>query len=231
VTTLRLLSYNVRSLRDDAAAVCRVIRAARADVVCVQEAPRLLRWRSKCAALARRSGLVVLTGGRPAAGNLLLCDLAVEAVRAADVLLSPRAGLHQRGMAVAVCRLRGTPFAVAGTHLDLVGSARREHVTELLERLPAAGVPADLPLVVAGDINEEASEPAWSALAARFTDAFASVTAGEPGLTFSTGNPQHRIDGIFVGDGVTVRSCAVLDSPDVRRASDHFPLLAELELA
>ncbi|HEY2985649.1 MAG TPA: hypothetical protein VGJ38_15950, partial [Jatrophihabitantaceae bacterium] len=62
--TLRLLCYNVRSLRDDEDAVARVIRGCEAHVVCVQEAPRFARWRSKNAALARRSGLVVVGGGR-----------------------------------------------------------------------------------------------------------------------------------------------------------------------
>src|SRR4051812_20005174 len=59
---LRLLSYNVRSLRDDAVAVGAVIRACEPDVVAVQEAPRFLRWRSKRAAMARRCGMVVATG-------------------------------------------------------------------------------------------------------------------------------------------------------------------------
>ena len=69
--TLRVLSYNVRSLRDDADAVASVIRSCEPDVVCIQEAPRFLRWRSKCAALARTSGMFVVTGGRPAG-----CDAA-----------------------------------------------------------------------------------------------------------------------------------------------------------
>ena len=60
---LRVLSYNVRGLRDDRQALAEVVRAADPDVVCVQEAPRFLRWRSTCAALARTSGLVVVGGG------------------------------------------------------------------------------------------------------------------------------------------------------------------------
>jgi len=65
VAELRLLSYNVRSLRDDADAVGDVIRGCAVDVVAVQEAPRFLRWRSKRAALARKSGLVVASAHRP----------------------------------------------------------------------------------------------------------------------------------------------------------------------
>lgn len=36
---IRVLSYNVRSLRDDTEALARVIRACEPDLVCVQEAP------------------------------------------------------------------------------------------------------------------------------------------------------------------------------------------------
>jgi endonuclease/exonuclease/phosphatase family metal-dependent hydrolase len=35
---VRVLSYNVRSMRDDRAALARVIRACAPDIVCVQEA-------------------------------------------------------------------------------------------------------------------------------------------------------------------------------------------------
>ena len=56
---LRLMTWNVRSLRDDREAVIRVLEKAAPDVLFVQEAPRFLRAQSKLAALARQAGLVV----------------------------------------------------------------------------------------------------------------------------------------------------------------------------
>ena len=44
MSELRVLSYNVRSLRDDPEALGRVIRSAQPHVVLVQEAPRFWRW-------------------------------------------------------------------------------------------------------------------------------------------------------------------------------------------
>ena len=76
--TLRLLSYNIRSLRDDKAAVARIIREANPHVVCIQEAPRFFRWRASAAALARATNLVVVGGGRPAGATVLLFVLAVD---------------------------------------------------------------------------------------------------------------------------------------------------------
>src|SRR5205823_12665874 len=90
-----------------------VIRACDADVVCIQEAPRFLRWRSKCAALARDSGMFVVTGGRTAGAMLLLARVGVDVDASYDVLLQKTPRLHQRGLAVGVVRVNGERFAVA----------------------------------------------------------------------------------------------------------------------
>lgn len=229
MTTLRLLSYNIRALRDDAAAVPRVIRAAQADVVCIQEAPRFLRWRSKCAALARRSGLVVVSGGRASGANLVLSSLAVSVVATYDLHFTKDRRLHQRGTSLAVLSLGGHRFAVAGTHLDLVEAPRLRHVEEL-HRAIDDRVPADVPAVIAGDINDLPGTPVWSALAARGVDAFARAGVGD-GYTYSATEPVRRIDGVFVDARIAVRAAEVLDTPDVRVASDHRPVLVELELS
>ena len=65
---MRVLTYNVRSLRDSARDVADVMRACGPDVVCLQEAPRFLFWRRKLARLAADAGLEVVTGGRSAGG-------------------------------------------------------------------------------------------------------------------------------------------------------------------
>ena len=226
--SLRVLSYNVRSMRDDQTALARVIRSAEPDVVCVQEAPRFLRWRSRCARLARTSGLVVVGGGRPAAANLILSTLAVDVVRTADVLFSKDRGLHQRGTAVAVLRIGGAPFAVAGTHLDLAAEPRLRHVGELQAALEAHR-PPDVPAMICGDLNCRPGSLPWAALTERFQDAFAVAGVGSA-FTSSSRNPHQTIDGIFVDRRITVRSARVLEQPDVEIASDHRPLLAELEL-
>ncbi|MBV9592780.1 MAG: endonuclease/exonuclease/phosphatase family protein [Actinobacteria bacterium] len=225
---LRLLSYNIRSLRDDSGAVSRVIRAAQPDVVCIQEAPRFFRWRATSAAIARRSGMVVVGGGRPAAANLMLSSLAVDVRAIQDVLFTKDRGLHQRGTSLASLSLLGRPFVVAGTHLDLEPDPRLRHVAELHAAIDAFA-PVGVPAIVAGDINETPDSPAWAALAARGVDAFAAVGSGD-GFTYSALAPMRRIDGVFVAPEARVVSCQVLDSADVRVASDHRPVLVEIDL-
>jgi endonuclease/exonuclease/phosphatase family metal-dependent hydrolase len=228
VPIVRILSYNVRSLRDDAGAVARVIRSVQPHVVCIQEAPRLLRWRSKCAALARRSGLVVVTGGRTAAANLILSSLDVDVTATRDVLFTKDRRLHQRGAALAVLRCDGGLFAVAGMHLDLVAEPRVRHVGELGRALTGM-VPAGTPTVVAGDINDVPGSAAWAQLTEDRLDVWAAIGEGD-GFTYSAQNPRRRIDGIFTGPGVVPISARVIDSTDVRRGSDHRPVFVELEL-
>lgn len=224
--SLRLLTYNVRSMRDDRAALARVIRSAQADVVVVQESPRFARWRSLCAELARTSNTVVVSGGRPAGSNLILSTLGVNVVATHDVRFSKQPRLHQRGTAIAVLEYRGSTFAVAGVHLSLDAAERARHLGELDAALTRY-VPAEVPVIVAGDINDQPGSPIWSTLAAARQDVFA--TSGHP-LTAPAKAPAKTIDGIFVDSRITVAAARVIDGPDTLLASDHLPVLAELDL-
>jgi endonuclease/exonuclease/phosphatase family metal-dependent hydrolase len=228
VPTLRVLSYNVRSLRDDEDAVVRVIQSAQAHVVAIQEAPRFGRWRWRRAALARRVGLVVVTGDRPAGANLLLSSLAVDVDATRDLAFSVDRGLHRRGAALAVLRWRGQRFVVAGIHLDLVAEPRLRHVGELKSAVSALAGP-DLPVIVLGDVNDLPGSSPWQALTEFGDDAWARAGVGD-GNTYSARTPVRRIDAVFADRRLSVRSATVLDSEDVRVGSDHRPLLVELEL-
>jgi endonuclease/exonuclease/phosphatase family metal-dependent hydrolase len=228
VPTLRVMTYNVRSMRDDREALGRVIRCAEPDVVLVQESPRFARWRSLCAELARRSNLVVVSGGRYAGSNLILSSLAVDVVATHDVLFTADPGLHRRGTAIAVLAKQGTRFAVAGTHLDLKPAARLRHVGEL-EAALERHVPRDTATIVGGDVNDRPGSAAWTALGARRRDSFAVAGSGNP-LTSPARAARTTIDGIFVDPRIAVRGAWVLDQPDVLLASDHRPVVADLEL-
>jgi endonuclease/exonuclease/phosphatase family metal-dependent hydrolase len=158
----------------------------------------------------------------------VLSTLAVDVVSTADVMFSKEPRLEQRGTAIAVLAKQGARFAVAGVHLDLQPAARGRHAYELESALRAR-VPDGTPTVVGGDVNDGPGSPAWSALSARRADCFA--VAGEGGgFTFSARDPRKRIDGIFADPAFVVWSACVLDHPDVLAASDHRPLVVELEL-
>jgi endonuclease/exonuclease/phosphatase family metal-dependent hydrolase len=225
VTTLRLLSYNVRSMRDDVDALARVMREIAPDVAIIQEAPRFLRWRSKCAALARRAGMVGVTGGRASGANLVLSSLAVQVLDTHELAFTADRHLHHRGAAVAVLKLAGARFAVAGTHLDLIEEPRLRHLDELAA-FAARTLPRDAPLIVGGDLNAVPSSATWQRMQLFGTDAFAAVGVGD-GFTYSTRAPVRRIDGVFADSRVRPVKAETIDSADVRIASDHRPLVVE----
>ncbi|MEV7326893.1 endonuclease/exonuclease/phosphatase family protein [Micromonospora sp. NPDC093244] len=222
---LRVVSYNIHSQRDDTAALAAVVRAARPDVVIVQEGPRRFRWRQKSATLAESFGLVVAAGGLPALGNLLLTSLRVQVTgtRCQRFPLTP--GRHLRGAAYADCRVAGARFTLAGSHLSTDPAERPAQAAEFKRGLDAA----TSPVLAGADLNEGPDGPAWAAVARGLTDAAVAADAADR-LTYSCADPRRRIDALFVDPRITVVDYDVVDTPQTRRASDHFPVLVDLLL-
>lgn len=232
MSTVRLLSYNVRSLRDDRAALARVIRACAPDVVCVQEMPRFARWRALRRRFSGSCGLAVASARRPA-GLAVLAAPRVRVLHSEYHLLSRVPRMHRRGLALAIVEVDGRRLGVASTHLDLAGEPRRRHVGEVLDRLEATRRAHGVPVVLAGDINEQPHGPAWGDLAGALQDAYATSPVGG-GETYSSSAPRRRIDGVFADHGLEVVSCGVPSdaalADDLPLATDHLPLLAVLRL-
>ncbi|MEV7420671.1 endonuclease/exonuclease/phosphatase family protein [Streptomyces sp. NPDC089919] len=230
---VRVLSYNIRSLRDDEDALARVIRACAPDLVFVQEAPRFFRWRKHAARLASKADLVVLGGGATAAGPALLCSLRVFVERTEDVLLPLTPGLHRRGLATAVVRIGGARVGLVSTHLSLAREERYAQAGAALDALRGLGVPHGL---LAADVNEEPSGAAFGLLAGSLQDAFAVAPLGGAGDTFPAVAPGRRLDAVFATKGVEVLGCGVplglpgVSPGDLVAATDHLPVLAALRL-
>lgn len=229
---VRVLSYNVRSMRDDRRALARVIRACAPDVVCVQEAPRFFRWRKHAARLAHASGLVVVGGGATASGPLVLASLRARVERTEDLLLPRTPGLHQRGLATAVLRFGGARLTVVSCHLSIDTEERHTQAGLLLDRV-AAGDASHT--VVGGDFNDRPGGRSFDRIAAELADCWAVRPWGGE-FTSRPGDPAQRIDAVFAGDGVEVLGCGVptglsgVTAADLRAATDHLPVLAALRV-
>lgn len=222
-TRLRVVSYNVRGLGDDGAAVARVLRELDADVVCLQEAPKRLGWRGRCAALARRAELLYAGGGGTTRGAALFTSIRVDVREVREHRLRSTPGLTRRGVVIARLAKNGRPFGAASIHLGLDAAERARHLTDVTGLVNRLALPAT---VVAGDLNEPPAAPTWTRLASQYTDA----GAGDDTPTFSVARPRYRIDGVFVRGAVQVERYQVLDTPDARIASDHFAVVADLVL-
>ncbi|MEV0265971.1 endonuclease/exonuclease/phosphatase family protein [Streptomyces sp. NPDC050617] len=229
---VRVLSYNIRSMRDDTDALARVIRACAPDVVCVQEAPRFFRWRKAAARLARAAGLVYVGGGATASGPMILSTLRPQVEHARDILLPRTPGLHQRGFATAVLRFGRARLGVLSCHLSMSDEERYGQGKLLLDELAALGVPH---AVAAGDLNDRPDGRTFGLLAGALHDGWAAKPWGREHTT-RLGDPLQRIDAVFATDGVEVLGCGVpmglpgVTESDLRAATDHLPVLAALRV-
>lgn len=210
---MRVVTWNVRSLRDGARGVAQALAAMEADLVCVQEAPRLLLWRLARRRLARRAGLRILTRDR-ACGNLLLGGHRVRLRETSYVRLPHVRGLHRRAVAVARVGVEGGELVIVGTHLDLAAEVRRDNARRVRAALPPG------PLVLCGDVNEEPGGPAWQLLAHGLVDAGQAL-----GPTFPAGKPRRRLDAVLVDPALQVRTARVLPTGG---ASDHLAVCVDL---
>jgi endonuclease/exonuclease/phosphatase family metal-dependent hydrolase len=131
---------------------------------------------------------------------------------------------YPRGVLLAMLERPGAEVWAGAVHLGLRPSERRRHAAELIEHLVGLE-----PLFVGGDLNEQPDRGAAKLLGERLGDAW--LLGGETdGSTFPADEPRARIDYLFVSEDVRVERVIVPPLPEVRRASDHRPVVAELGL-
>src|SRR5690348_1919635 len=167
MTSIRVLSYNIHSSKDDLDALARLVRDIAPDVMMIQEAPRRFRWRQKCADLARSFDLVVAAGGLPSLGNLILTNLRVRSREHWPVQYPLTPGRHMRGAIFVRCTVGRVGFVAAGSHLSLDATERAGQATLLKKYLAEV----DEPVVFGGDLNENSGGGAWRTIADGLVDA------------------------------------------------------------
>jgi len=220
---LRVLVWNVHGFRAGPHRVAAAAAELSPDLILVNE----VRFRWRLRRFARVMGMEVhhglsVSGSIP---NAVLARPPWRIVEGWSAPLSPTAGLNRRGVVAARVGRGGSRLTAASVHLGVSDGERVDHVREVTDML--AGAPR--PLLVGGDLNESPDAPAVKWIADRYFDAFARAGEG-PGETFPARRPRARIDYLFATDDVQVERTFVGDSPEIVAASDHRPLIADLEL-
>lgn len=231
---LRIATYNIRKAlgtdrRRDPQRILRIIRDLRADVVMLQEADR--RRSPRPSALPKETilaatGMVAVDPGGAgpnlgAHGNAILVNraFAVERVAAADL-----PGVEPRGMLAArLCPPEGEGFWAVGLHLGLFRASRRRQLAALGDWLDGQGATGG-PVVVAGDFNERAAEKGLEPLAGR-------LRVLPPRPTFHARYPLWPLDRIAVSAHFGAGAPRAVHDWRTRDASDHLPLVADLDRA
>lgn len=229
---IRVASYNLRGLKDDAVAAATVVRTLDPDVLLLQEVPRhpFSGWR--IAGFARRCGLRWSGRTRRLSGTSLMTSDRVVATNAVDRRLPVARWANPRSYTTAQVRRPGGPaLTVVSLHLSLLEEERVAHTTQILSGVDAHDVAASNGppgrLVIGGDLNETLQGRAWQLLGGRLT------LASPETPTFPSARPHRWIDAIFTDPGLRVLPHTDIewDPALLSAATDHLPVWVDLEVA
>jgi endonuclease/exonuclease/phosphatase family metal-dependent hydrolase len=125
----------------------------------------------------------------------------------------------------------GREVQVLATHLGLHRRERLAQVDALLGPDWLGSARARVPHLLCGDLNCRPGSPEHRLLESSLVDAVlvAPPRGGRAG-TYPARRPLVRLDHVLVSPELRVRRTEIVRGPETRRASDHLPLLAELEL-
>lgn len=222
---VRVLVYNVRGFRDGAERVAWVIDRFRPDLVLMNETAGRARRRR----FARRVGMQAAADPwspfRRRVKNAVLARPPWRVLERRFRRFGRSRRWYPRGVVIARVGRSGSRMWAAAVHLGLHSVERLRHARELSDVLRGL----DGPVVVGGDLNELPTGRAVAFLSERFWDAW--LLGGDVAEeTYPADDPAARIDYLFVSEGVRVERVMVPSLPEVRAASDHRPVVAELTL-
>jgi exodeoxyribonuclease-3 len=245
--TFRLLTYNIRMGGiGRVEPLAHVINACAPDVVLLQEATRP----AVIERLAARTGMAEWRAfPRQSLGYMSRKPVVHASWH------RPRLSHHAFVEVVPA----GDPLRLFGVHLSAVHAAwtERRRVYELRALLRSVRQHQAGLHVLAGDFNTLApgalldvhrlpfrlrpfvwmsgGRIKWrtiqTVLDAGYVDAFRACHPDEAGFTMPTGDPHVRLDYAFVPDAFSdrIRRCEVVCHPDAQTASDHYPLVVDVE--
>jgi endonuclease/exonuclease/phosphatase family metal-dependent hydrolase len=234
---LRVMTYNIHvgtgmDKKLDLARLAEVIRRERPDLVALQEVDRGVERTRRVDQLKELASLTKMDyafahnlnyqGGQYGVAVLSrLPILSIDHRRYAHLREAER-----RGFIRVEVEVGGRRVNFVNTHLDYQHADNRLfEAGQMLAALPRQ----DAPLIVAGDFNDEPSGTTYELMLRHFIDAWAASGADGDGLTYPADKPSKRIDYIFHNGrqgGIVLKSARVVRT----LASDHLPLVAELEI-
>ena len=230
---LAIASYNLHSCvgldrRCSPARIAEVLRELDCDVYALQEVdnqPGAHEESMQLEYLAKSLGMSSVPGLRIVRhtgeyGNAILTRLPIKEIRRHDLSYSWCA---PRGAVDIELDLNGQPLRVIATHLGLRRSERRFQWRRLMVAIAEGSM--EMPTIVLGDMNE------WYRGARTLSEAHDAF--GEPPAPagFPSFAPMLALTRIWVRPRAALESIVVHRTDLTRKASDHLPLKATLDVA
>jgi len=238
---VRLVTYNIHSAvgtdgRHDLERIGDVIGRQRPDVVALQEVDRgraRTALEDQASMLAESLGFAsrFCTTRQFETGDFGLAVLSrfpVVAAQQYDLSYGERRE-PRSCLRVDVAVAPDLLLHVFNCHFGLATLERRWQRRRMLSDAILLSEDLHHPVVLMGDFNDRPVSVVHSELRQHFVDAF-GATGKRRCTTFVYGPLRLRLDHIYVSHQVRVVDCGVSATGDARIASDHRPLVAEIEL-
>ena len=204
--------------------VAEAVAAQSPDIVCFQEVHQRLpwsRWVDQPRLLRRglRMPLVFQRNVNTVVGGYGVAIASRFPLSAARRHFLPSVGERRGALEVSVQSPQG-PVSVWCMHWGLKSEERERQAARLAGWLAAA----QRPVIVCGDVNEQADAPAMRRLLAETGLHDAGAAGAAP--TYPADVPTARIDVLCHSPALRLERCEVVDT----RASDHRPVVADFHL-
>lgn len=240
---VRVMTYNVHSCigldgKMSPQRIARVIAQGEPDIVALQELdvgrPRT-RGRNQAEEIARE--LSMTYHFHPAIrlederyGDAVLSRYPTRLVRSGILpTIIPARVMEPRGALWVEIAVGSHTLQLLNTHLGLVAREQQAQVAALLGPDWLGHPDCREPAILCGDLNFGPRSYAYRQLAAQLRDVQVEHRR-RPQATCPSLWPLVRIDHIFVKGPLQVKSAAAVQTRLARHASDHLPLVAELQL-
>ena len=238
-TAFRIVTYNVHSCRgmDGVYSPSRIARALlreQPDIICLQELEHGIGrsgWVLQVSEIAESlstdyhfHGISRVDDGD--FGNAILSAHRMERVKSGSL---PVWAGKRRGVLWVTVEIDGTKFHVLNTHLSIVERERKMQADALLgpEWLGGEGVGG--PVILCGDFNASRRSYTCRRVAEVLHNVDPAHLPIEVLNTWSSRMPLRRIDHVFVSRDLEVKQTYVPRTRLTRVASDHLPLVVDLE--
>jgi len=158
-------------------------------------------------------------------GNAILSRFPLSNISNVDLTLRFK---KRRRALLAHCRISSgrhrRTMSVINVHLGLAGLERQLQLRKLLSHHSYKELAGRSPVVIGGDYND-----VWGNLGKRTFGAAGFKSVGKKVLTFPAVLPIRPLDRIYYRDLKLTHHAFASRTQNARRASDHLPLVADLE--
>ncbi len=228
---LKLMTYNIRGARGmdgrrDLGRIGSFLATQKVDIVLIQEFDTLSSESDTDEDIAAlqtqwlKSFIAAPTimGPHGWYGNAILSRFPITRHSVTDI---SHTGREPRNILEAFVETPSGPLHIMNTHKGLSYRERSRQMAKLNELLHRK---SEVPLIVGGDINE------WHVFSGGLKKLNLTLRAIPTKPTFPTLMPLLQLDRIWCRPHNLVTNLSVLKTKETRVFSDHYPLLAELEL-